>query len=102
LRADGAKSTLEASLSVVSESPALCRNLMASVWRKPDRIVRPEDGTFVLELETFDGGFLQLSISRDKGFTSYYKTKRPLGTAARNNSRTSIGGLLGRLGPTAS
>ena len=70
--------------------------LMASVWRKPDRVIRPKDGTFVLELETFDGGFLQLALNSHKGFASYYKTKMPLGTAAGNYS---LG--VGRLGPTA-
>ena len=58
--------------------------LMPSVWRLPDRIIRVKPGHFVFELESLDGGFLQFSISKEKGFTSYYKTKMPLGTAAGN------------------
>ena len=58
--------------------------LMPSVWRNPDRIIRPKPGVAVFELETLDGSYLQLSIGSKLGFTSYYKTKRPLGTAPGN------------------
>jgi len=59
--------------------------LMPAVWYNPDRIIKgTKPHHYVLELETFDGGFLQLAINAMRGFSSYYKTKRPLGAAPGN------------------
>lgn len=60
-------------------------DLMPSVWQNPDRILKVDDKHhYVLELETFDGGYLQLAINAMRGFSSFYKTKRPLGAAPGN------------------
>lgn len=36
------------------------------------------------KLETLDGGYLQLSVNAMRGFTSFYKTKLPLGATPGN------------------
>lgn len=58
--------------------------LMPAVWHNPDRITKEKDHHYVLELETFDGGYLQLAVNVMRGFSSFYKTKRPLGAAPGN------------------
>lgn len=58
--------------------------LMPSVWHNPDRVVKVKEHHYVLELETLDGGFLQLAVNAMRGFSSFYKTKRPLGAASGN------------------
>jgi len=59
-------------------------DLMPTVWRSPDRFIKVKDHHAVLELESVDGGFLQLAVNTMRGFASYYKTKKPLGAASGN------------------
>ena len=58
--------------------------LMPAVWHNPDRIIYIKPHHYVLELETLDGGYLQLSVNAMRGFTSFYKTKLPLGATPGN------------------
>ena len=59
-------------------------DLMPAIWYNPDRIVKVKNHHYVLELETFDGGYLQLAMNTMRGFSSFYKTKFPLGAAPGN------------------
>ncbi len=58
--------------------------LMPETWRNPDSIMKIKPHHYVLELETLDGGFLQLAVNTMRGFSSFYKTKKPLGAAPEN------------------
>lgn len=58
--------------------------LMPETWRNPDNIMKIKPHHYVLELETLDGGFLQLAVNTMRGFSNFYKTKNPLGAAPEN------------------
>ena len=58
--------------------------LMPAVWHNPDRIINLKRHHYVLELETIDGAYLQLSVNTMRGFSSFYKTKLPLGATPGN------------------
>ena len=59
-------------------------DLMPAVWHNPDIITKIKDHHYLLQLETFDGAYLQLAVNAMRGFASFYKTKRPLGAAPGN------------------
>lgn len=58
--------------------------LMPEAWRNPDRITKLKEHHYALELETLDGGFLQLTVNTMRGFSSFYKTRLPLGATSGN------------------
>ena len=53
-------------------------DLLPWVWRKPTKVIPVKNRHAVLEFETMDGNFLQLSINTMRGISSFYKTKLPL------------------------
>ena len=53
--------------------------LIPSMWRKPDRVKPGRYGRDVLELETFDGGVLNLIVDPTIGIASFWKMKNPGG-----------------------
>ena len=61
-------------------------DLMPAVWHNPDTIYPGDDHGAIFEMQTFDGNYLQLAVNATKGFSSYYKTKIPLGAAPGNSS----------------
>ncbi len=61
-------------------------DLMPAVWHNPDTIYPGDDHGAIFEMQTFDGNYLQLAVNAIKGFSSYYKTKIPLGAASGNSS----------------
>ena len=61
-------------------------DLMPAVWHNPDTIYPGDDHGAIFEMQTFDGSYLQLAVNAIKGFSSYYKTKIPLGAAPGNSS----------------
>lgn len=54
-------------------------DLLPSMWRNPDRVVKGHSGRDVLELDTIDGGTLRLTVDPDSGIRSFYKMKNPKG-----------------------
>lgn len=61
-------------------------DLMPAVWHNPDTIYPGDGHGAIFEMQTFDGNYLQLAVNAIKGFSSYYKTKNPLGAASGNSS----------------
>ena len=68
-------------------------DLMPAVWHNPDTIYPADNHGAVFEMQTFDGNYIQLSVNAITGFSSYYKTKNPLGAASGNSSFIPIKGL---------
>ena len=59
--------------------------LLPTVWREPERVLqgdRPE--RVVLELDTLDGGTLELTVDVRDGIKSYFKRRNPLEAPAAN------------------
>lgn len=52
--------------------------LIPSIWRKPDKVT-PERNRQHLELDTLDGGVLNLIVDPVKGIVSFWKMKKPGG-----------------------
>jgi hypothetical protein len=53
-------------------------DLLPWVWRAPNKVIPVKNHHIVLEFETLDGNYLQMSMSTMRGFSSFYKTKMPL------------------------
>lgn len=68
-------------------------DLMPAVWHNPDTIYPADNHGAVFEMQAFDGNYIQLSVNAITGFSSYYKTKNPLGAASGNSSFIPIKGL---------
>lgn len=58
--------------------------LIPTIWRSPDRVVKVKDHHAVLEFNMLDGSYLQLAMNTMRGFASFYKTKIPLGATPGN------------------
>ena len=54
-------------------------DLLPSMWRNPDRVVKGHSGRDMLELDTIDGGTLRLTVDPNSGIRSFYKMKNPKG-----------------------